>query len=72
MNLTIPFYNTFTLMKLNVKFTYSFLTFRPQRHARSSSLDLNQLKLNAPVPPEVSNYQNIKTPSSVKYFSFKI
>lgn len=26
---------------------------RPHRHARSSSLDLNKLKLNAPVPPEV-------------------
>ena len=26
---------------------------RPHRHARSSSLDLNKLKLSAPVPPEV-------------------
>lgn len=31
----------------------SLLYARPHRHARSSSLDLNKLKLNAPVPPEV-------------------
>lgn len=32
---------------------FVFIHCRIHRHARSSSLDLNKLKLNIPVPPEI-------------------
>lgn len=45
---------------------------RPHRHARSSSLDLNKLKLNAPpeIPPRVSPQTSVDVQMEVENPSF--
>lgn len=50
---------------------YLFIT-RPHRHARSSSLDLNKLKLNTPpeIPPRVSPQTSVDVQMDTENQSF--